>query len=214
MAKLLSFPKRASETQRRVQRREAKRFAMSLSVLSVAVVALILSENLNSRMHTTYILAGSPEHITKINRAIASAEPYDLVEDVLAEKKLAQKIGLLERNPGSIGQTPSALDQLRFGVLAGKYRITESSSHVRELEYVDSSDVTDRPVAIRDPQNFLVQNRDVFSVPFTSTKVILEQDQKESLRLLDSQGHPVGQADFNFDENGRLLSMKIQPLNL
>ena len=213
MSQILKFPREVSQTQRRLQKREARRFALSLSVLSVAVVALTLSENLNNRMRPTYIVAGSPEHISQINRAIASAQPFDIVEDIQAENRLATKISQLDRRPASLGQAPSALDQLRYGELAGKYRIAENSSHVREIEYVDSDDVSDRPILVKDRQAFLQANKAVMAVPFSSTKVQSVSEQKEVFELLDQSGRLVGQADFTFDDSGRLLSMKVQPNN-
>jgi hypothetical protein len=205
MAKLLKFPKPMS----RVQKREARRFALSLSILSVAVVALSLSETLNNRNRPTYILAGSSDRMSQINRAIASAQPYDLVEDVKWESDLAHKIANGGRRPASLGQEPSALDQLRFGPLAGKYRISEHASQVREIEYVDSDDVSDRPVFVNDRQAFLQENKKLLSIGFATARMESQEGQTEVYQLLDQKGQPVGKADFRFDESGRMLSMKV-----
>ena len=204
---VLKFPR---QKMTRVQKKEARRFALSLSILSVAVVALTLSENLSSKNRPTYISAGSSDRLSQINRAIASAQPYDLVEDVQWENELATKISSLSRRPSAIGQTPSALDQLRFGPLAGKYRIAESSARVREIEYVDSDDVSDKPVYVRDRQAFLQQNKSVLAVAFSSVKVEEKEGLKETYSLLDPSGRKVGQAGFVLDENGRMISMKVQ----
>jgi hypothetical protein len=203
MGQILSFPKK-----------EAKRFMLSLSLLSLAVAALVLGERLNDQVRPAYILAGSPEKLQQINRAIASAQPYDLVEDIQWENDLAKRLSHLERAPAAVGHSPSQLDELRFGPLAGKYRISEESARISQIDYVDSPDVSDRPVFLRNRESFLKDYRELMSVGFAKVEFNERHAQStyqiENYNLLDGNGKVMGSAAFQLDEIGRFLSLKVQ----
>ena len=212
MGKLILFPRRQSNKVTVLQKREARRLALSLSVLSVLVLAVTLNERLHEDGRPQYIVAGSK--IEQLNRAIASAHPADMVESIRAEHELVDKINQIERVPASIGINPSKNDQFRYGSLEGKYRINESASKISEVEYVDSVDITDRPVLVRDSQQFLMENRDLFMVPFAKAEIDKKSAKGEIFRLFDSQGLAVGRASFEFDSSGHLLSLKVQDSGL
>jgi hypothetical protein len=194
------------------QKKQVKKLALSFSILAIVVMALSLNEKINSANRPQYVLAGSPDRLDKLNRAIASAEPVDIVEDVRWEHDLVGKLDSVDhRQPASLGQRPSQIDDLRFGELAGKYRISEKSSHIQEIEYVDSTDVADRPIFVRDRGGFLQDHNSLFFVKFESLKrEPASTAQSEIYRLFDKTGNPVGQAAFLLDDGGHFISLKVQ----
>jgi hypothetical protein len=215
MGKLLSFPVEKSKKMTVLQKREAKKFALTLSIFSILVMAITLNEKMNLERRPQYIVGGA-DRIGQLNRAIASAQPLDFVEDVQGEHELIRKLNVLAgeefsaREPASLGVRPSRTDQLRYGQLAGKYRIAQDSERIKEIQYVDSSDVTDRPVTLPDAKNFLTENKDLFSVHFDKAEAELTESKTQVFRLFDSNGQSVGRAAFEFDEAGHLLSLKVQ----
>ncbi len=208
MGKLISFPSKTSNKVTALQRREARRLALALSLLSVAVMAITLNERLRSDQRPQYVLAG--EKLSQLNRAIASAQPFNLIEDVQTEHDWAKKMSDYERRPAAIGQRPSKEDQFRYGQLAGKYRIEGKSDHISEVEYVDSSDITDRPVMVRDSQGFLLENKELFAVHFEKAEVDSKSTRDETFKLFNNTGQVVGRAAFQYDSAGHLLSLKVQ----
>jgi hypothetical protein len=207
MSKVLPFPKDKSKKMTALQRYEAKRLFLSFSLFSVIAVVIGVGQKMNTG-RPIYIVAG--ERTPQMNRAIASTEQMETVENIKWGYTVVNKLNEEERNPAAIGSSPNPVDQLRFGELAGKYRVVESLNRVHEIEYVDSTDVTDRPVQIRDRDAFLRQNKSVFHVSFDSTMIESKSAQDEVYKLFNQKGGPVGKAAFHFDENGRFLSLKVQ----
>jgi hypothetical protein len=215
MGKLLSFPVEKSKKMTVLQKREAKKFALTLSIFSILVMAITLSEKMNLERRPQYAVAGA-DRIGQLNRAIASAHPLDFVEDVQGEHELIRKLNVLAgeqfsaREPASLGERPSRTDQLRYGQLAGKYRIAQDSERIKEIQYVDSSDVMDKPVTLPDAHSFLVENKDLFSIHFDKAESESSEAKTQVFRLFNNNGQSVGRAAFEFDENGHLLSLKVQ----
>lgn len=211
-AKVIMFPKEKSKKVKSLQKQEAKKLFLSLSIFSVAVMAIVIGERINMSQRPQYVLAGSPDRMDRLNRAIASAQPLDVVEDIQSEHSLVRNIDQFSRTPAAIGKQPSAADELRFGQLAGKYRIAEMQSKINEIEYVDSSDITDRPIMLKNSAEFLAKNKDAFAVNFEK----FEEDSSSAsaraqvYKLFDKSGKAVGKAAFEFDHSGRFLSLKVQ----
>jgi len=192
------------------QKREAKRLALIVAVMSVAVLSLTLNEKLHSDSRPQYVLAGSADKMNQLNRAIASAQPLNIIEDVQAEHDWVKKINEYDRRPSSIGERPSSADQFRYGQLAGKYRVSEKGNQVSEIEYIDSSDVSDRPIMVQSSHDFLIDNKEIFSVKFSKAEVDTKNPKDEVFRLFNESGQVVGRAAFQFDDSGHLISLKVQ----
>jgi len=197
---------------------DARTFLLLVSVFAVGILSISLGDRLYRQSLPTYILAGSPDRTQMIDRAIASAQPYDLVEDIQIENDFAKRLSNQERAPAAIGTHPSRLDELRFGPLAGKYRILEQNSKVTQLNYVESQDVTDRPIFLRDRESFLKSYHDLLLIQYQEAKMTDRRTQStstyETFDLLDKRGNVTGQVEFQMDEVGRLLSMKVQEATL
>lgn len=214
MAKMLKFPKEKSKRVTALQKAETKRLFASLSIISFILVAVFVSDFITRENRPVYVISDNNRNLQNLNRAIASAQPMNMFRDVEWEHQLAKKLGQMEeRKPASIGQGANLTDQLRYGELAGKYRLIEKSldqgGRVKEIEYVDSLEAGDRPIYLRDREGFLSEYRKAFAVPFEKTQLDQSNKKEESYRLLDTQGRVIGKASFQFDEEGHFVSLKV-----
>lgn len=215
--------------QKRYQYLEAKNAAAAFSILSLFVAVLVINNSFSDKIRPIYVVTGDPQdssQLSKLNRAIASAEPMNPFRDVEWERKLADKLKADERTPASVGKTASALDELRFGLLAGKYRFVDVSastrepqqtkdhqiiteSLIKEIHYADSVEANDRPVFV-EPEEILNKYGSLFAVSFSSfDRSNPQQNTVREYRLLDGQKKQVGVAAFTMDEEGRFLSLKL-----
>lgn len=219
MKNVISFPEeRMKQTQRR-QKTSSRQAVVSLSMVSLILGALLLNDSLIRASSPQYIVADnmSSSDIQNLNRAIASARPMNMLRDLEWERKMARRLGqdpIESRTPASVGKTANALEQLRFGPLAGKYQVLsladQSPASIREIAYVDSSEVNDRPVYL-DPDSFLKQYGSLLSVEFDLfDRANPAQSQIREYRLLNSSKAVVGTAAFVMDDEGRFLSLKIR----
>jgi hypothetical protein len=219
MKNVISFPENKMKQAIRNQKLGARQAVLSLSLVSILMGALLMNDSLTRTQVRPYLISDntSSSDIQSLNRAIASAQPMNPFRDLEWEKKLAQRLGgnsLEERTPASLGKRVSSLDQLRFGSLAGKYNVIDQTpakeTKVQEINYVDSSEVTDRPVYL-DPDQFLKQYGKLLSISFANyDRANPNQNQVREYRLLNSDKKVVGTAAFVMDDEGRFLSLKVR----
>lgn len=200
------------------QKAEAKTAMVSLSIVSLMLGALLLNETFSKSIRPVYIISDN-HNIESLNRAIASAQPLNPFRDVEWERTLAKKLGtdtsLENRNPASVGRAVSSADQLRFGPLAGKYHLvdqansTTTASRIKEIDYIDSLEATDRPVFI-DAAHFLKEYGNVLAVNFEQFEPANSTGRVQDFRLLDNKRNVVGAATFTVDDEGRFLSLKVR----
>ncbi len=211
---------------------EAKNAAAAFSILSLFVAVLVINNSFSDKIRPIYVVSGDggqdASQLAKLNRAIASAEPMNPFRDVEWERKLADKLKADERTPASVGKAASVIDDLRFGLLAGKYRFVDISvsqrepqeikahtasnsteSLIKEIHYADSVEANDRPVFV-EPEEILNKYGSVFAIAFSSfDRSNPQQNTVREYRLLDGQKKQVGLAAFTMDEEGRFLSLKL-----
>lgn len=207
---------------------QAKKALASFSVVTLILGALILNETLSKSIRPVYIISDNGSQIETLNRAIANAQPMNPFRDLEWEKALAKKLSqnpessnnsLEGRAPANVGRGVSAFDQLLFGPLAGKYHLQnqaesspsgDSSVKIKDIEYVQSSEATDRPV-ILNLDHFLRDYGNLLSVKFDAfDKANPNQTNVREYRLLNDKKKVVGMAAFVVDEDGRLLSLKVR----
>jgi len=209
MGKILSFPKEKTKRISALQKIEAKRFFYALSAFSVIAMAVVIAEKLNSLNRPQYILAANYDQ-NKMNRAIASQENIEVVENIRWGHDLVGKINDSSRIPAAIGSQPDQLDQLRYGELAGKYRLVGTRDQkIMEIEYVESDHSSEVPVHVRNRSGFLIEHKSLLAVSFDQVEVESKTAQSEVYRLLNQEGQSVGKASYHFDEGGRMLSIKV-----
>lgn len=189
---------------RRVQMKldlNEKKAALTASILSVIALATFFNQKIVSQFDTS-----------KTTRTIASlnekAEFEFQWQKELAEK-LAQKSS---RSIASYGEKPSKLDEIRFGVLEGKYAFNFENDRVTEIKFQETP-YADRPKYIKDMSAFLLENKDVLIPEAALVKTLetknLGEIQEQTLELYDENNNVVGQVSFVSDKSGRLRSLKF-----
>lgn len=201
------------------QKKAAYHAVLSLSLVSLMLGALMINDSINRAQNPRYLVSDNTNSsdLQNLNRAIASAHPMNPFRDLEWEKKMADRLSkdqLEDRTPASIGRAVSSIEQLRFGPLAGKYRLLDKSiaqvTKLQEISYVESSEVNDRPVFL-DPQQFLKDYGSLLAVDFSMfDRANPSQHQIREYRLLNSSKQVVGTAAFIMDEEGRFISLKVR----
>lgn len=218
MKKIIPFPEKRMRREKRLQRAEARTAVISLSVASLLLGAVFLNDQLAKQGKSSYLISDNGQRIDNLNRAIASAQPMNPFRDLEWEKELAERLAkenpsVIGREPASVGRPVSSIDQLRFGTLAGKYRVEDQSiqseTKIKQIDYVQSDDVRDRAVYV-EPEIFLKDFGGLMAVNFAYFDAANPGQQNvREYRLMDSDKKVVGRAAFVMDEEGRFLSLKI-----
>ncbi|MCE3009351.1 MAG: hypothetical protein ACK5P6_12145 [Pseudobdellovibrionaceae bacterium] len=197
---------------------EAQKVFLGIALIALVVSAVMTQEQKLNESRPFYMVSDSPDRLKDLNRAIASAQPMNLIEDVEWEHRLAQKLGkensLEARNPASQSRGLSSADQLRYGTLAGKYSIVHKldeqtkDQKIFQIEYVTSSELNDRPVFL-EPSEFLSDFKAHFAISFASFKLESEKAGQLVFQLQDQNQKSVGQAIFDTNDEGRFLKMRL-----
>ena len=221
MSQILQFPKDKSKRVRTQKKADGQRWFLTLSLFSFILVAVFSNEQVMKTQRPVYLISdNSPRSLEQVNRAIASAQPLNMFRDVEWEHQMAKRLGekdIANRVPASTSQKISLMDHLRYGVLAGKYRLISAGSELnpdtmklREIEYIDSLEVADRPVQIDDHQKFLKQYGDLMPEGFSKSTLAKNERGEETWNLLSDKGEVVGTALMRFDDSGHFLGLKVQ----
>lgn len=219
MKKIIPFPEKKMKRQKRLQRAETRAAVVSLSVASLLLGAVLLNDQLARSGRSSYLISDNTHQpIQDLNRAIASATPMNPFRDLEWEKKLAERLAskgdsVVGREPASIGRAVSTVDQLRFGTLAGKYRVADESIQdqvkIKQIDYIQSEDANDRAIYLN-PDVFLKDYGALLAVPFAFyDSANPAQTNVREYRLLNGQKKVVGRAAFVLDEEGRFISLKV-----
>lgn len=200
---LLSNKASLSTTSRRLSNVVASGLTATV-LFGVTLVNYNLSQNeSNASTPSRGIASIAPDHITDISQWDSSLL-----------KKMAEKA---ERKMASFATKATALEQLRFGVLEGKYAIRLNEGKVTEINYQEMAQGSgDRPKYIESKDEFLNEFKDVVKPEFTAANLVSEKIENgnivEVYRLVGSKSSPVAEAHFVSDQYGRLMSLKIQEL--
>ena len=166
------------------------------------MLILALSLGLNSAIFNQT----EAEQGVQNSRAIASIDP---VFKVSWEKKALEVLeNTDEREIASMGKEPSAIDQLAFGALAGKYAIRMEAGRLSEI-HISSSD---QPKYLGDREKFILKHLSLFGYNTAhverSYKNAQLDGQIEEYSITSHQDQ--SQVEFRLDKEGRLISMKVQ----
>lgn len=189
---------------RRVQMKlelNEKKAALTASILSVVALASFFNQKIVSHFDSS-----------KTSRNIASLNEqaeYEFQWQKELSEKLADKSN---RKVASFGEQPSKLDQIRFGMLEGKYAINFDNERISEIKFQETTSA-DRPKYIPNVENFLIENKDVLIPDVSLVKTIetktVGEDSEQTLELYDSSNKALGQVTYVSDKSGRLRSMKF-----
>ncbi|PWU18484.1 MAG: hypothetical protein C5B49_07110 [Bdellovibrio sp.] len=226
MRKILPFPKERSQRARALIKSEAQRLFLSMSLLSLILVAVYSTDHMMKSQRPVYLIAtqesgslSGPGSEEKLNRTVANFQPTEVFRDLDWERRLAERLGQndSERAPASISQRVTLMDELKYGPLAGKYLIRASANDakevkmdVAEIKYVESDEVSDQPIRISDAKAFLMKYRSLMKVPFANVELSYKSDGQEVWQLLDSHQAPMGRAKLTFDDQGRFVRMSLE----
>lgn len=189
---------------RRVQMKldlNEKKAALTASILSVVALASFFNQKIVSHFDSS-----------KTSRNIASLNEQAEFE-FQWQKELAQKLSdKSNRKIASFGGDPSKLDQIRFGMLEGKYAFSFDNEKISEIKFQETAS-EDRPKYIQNVENFLIENNDVLipdvaEVKTINTKIVGE-DSEQTLELYDSSHKALAQVTYVSDKSGRLRSLKF-----
>lgn len=189
---------------RRVQmRRELnhKKGAAIASVLSIIALVTVLNQNLISKSQTD-----------TLSRNIASAESElklkawkaDILKD-LSDKK--------NRNIASYGEAPTPIEELRMGVLEGKYSFEVKDSVIEEIRFIETPD-GDRPKSFRSYSDLIQEHKKAFG-PEVNSVVELGEESTENQKVYTFEAYdefqkPTGKILVVADPANRLLEVKYQ----
>jgi hypothetical protein len=221
---VIQFPARKSGRVIESNRKESHQALMALSLVSLVLVAVFTNEQVLKAQRPVYIISDNSrtENLKDLNRAIASAHPLNPIRDIEWEHQLAKQLEAddevegesvtLSRAPASFGRPASSLDQVRFGKLGGKYRISFKSidgiEKVEAIDYVDSMDSSDRPERFSRAQ-FLNEYKDSFAVQFDSLEYQGRTGSTEVYSLRDRAQQEVGKAVVKVDEEDHFLALEF-----
>lgn len=221
MRKVLQFPKARSKRALALQKLEAQRFFLGMSLFSLTLMAVFANEQLVKADRPVYVVTNefNPQSASQFERAIASVQPVHVFRDLEWEHQLAKKLGssTLGRSPASIASRVTLMDDLRYGPLAGKYSIRSiasegADSKVNEIEYVQSDEVTDKPIRLQDTRVFLMKYKALMKVEYSNAELAYQTDKEEIWQLFDSRQNVIGRAHVSLDGQGQLLGLKVENL--
>lgn len=199
--KILEFPKSQSLRKRLLDRGQDQKAVLGLSIVSVLVMTVFLNEWIVKSQGKVNVLTG--------NRQVASFEAQSSVEDVQWEHELAQKLAADHEDAKSLlGAKPTLKDELVFGFLEGKYKTVVSRSKIEGFEFT-SAQAGEQPLIIKEKEEFLKIFKSVFAIGFSKVQLDRKENGAVYYKLLSAANKPLGQALFQLDDQGRVLSLKV-----
>jgi hypothetical protein len=186
---------------------DRKRIYAFASLASILVLVTVANLTMWSRSDL--------KPVASSGRGIASVDPDQIKTQSLEEaRSIYRKMEQEGRSPASVGEKPSLVDQLRFGVLEGKYSLRMKDGKLLEVEFVDTEQSSDRPKYISQPETFLKEYEALLPVGFDKIEKTTEtrspSDVHQSFNL-NKNNQTQATAEFHHDEFGRMISMKIIP---
>ncbi|HEY8271049.1 MAG TPA: hypothetical protein VIG33_09180 [Pseudobdellovibrionaceae bacterium] len=200
--KVLEFPKSQSLRKRLLDRGQDQKTVLSVSIISVLVITVFLNEWIVKSQH-------SVNSLTESRRGIASFEDRDSVEGIKWEHELAQKLGQEKDTSKSFSAVkPTLRDELLFGFLEGKYKTHMVNTKIESFDF-SNAQAGDQPLIIKEKAEFLKIFKSAFTVRYAKVEFESRQGTEEIYKLLSSVNKNLGQARFQLDSQGRVLSLKI-----
>lgn len=200
--KVLEFPQAKSLRKRLIDRGQDQKAVLGLSIVSVLVMTVFLNEWIvKSQQSVNSIVEG--------NRGIASFEDRDSVESIQWEHEIAKKFAEEKESAKSLmAVKPTLKDELVFGFLEGKYKTHLVNAKIEGFDFTNNQ-AGDQPLVIKEKAEFLKIFKSVFTVGYAKVQLEGRESGKETYKLLSTSSKDLGRAEFQLDEQGRVLSLKI-----
>lgn len=131
------------------------------------------------------------------------------------DKRMARRLAnLLPNDDASIGRKPTAIDDLNFGILEGKYSMHFEGGKVDQIQFVrDETRAKEQPYLVADPKEFLKEYQNLFSISFefvkeNTARQLANQSANKTYSLFKGDKE-VGTAQFELDSEGRLIKLNL-----
>jgi len=200
--KILEFPKSQSVRKRLMDRTQDQKAVLGLSIISVLVMTVFLNEWIVKSQNKI-------DSVTGANRGIASFEEHSSVESIQWEHDLAQKLAEEKDAAKSLlAAKPTLKDELVFGFLEGKYKTHLANNKIQSFEFSEAQ-AGEQPLIIKEKGEFLKIFKSVFAIDYSKVQLDHKDGNQEFYKLIGSGNQNIGLAQFDLDEQGRVLSLKI-----
>jgi hypothetical protein len=153
-------------------------------------------------------------------RGLASAESISWVRDAQWEREIAEKLAsasVREVASTRIGRSATMEEKLRWGTLEEKYTINYTTEDQR-IQNIFLQDKASEPSYVLDRAKFLKEYGTLFNTDFKAAKLksVESTDEKtvEAYTIFDKQNKAQGEARFELDRHKRLLSLKVEPVQI
>lgn len=171
------------------------------SLLTLALLGALVTNGLILDSHKSTLAMNSAQDNS---RSIASVR---LNADLWESKAFEILENTESRELASVGQKPSALDQLVFADLEGRYQVRKIDNEIFEIRWNGDSEAQH----LSSTQDFMARNLHVISPLAKSYKAleVLDNSQRvvERYQIFDSQGKSLAKLEFLLDQKNKLLSM-------
>lgn len=202
--KVLEFPLAKTLRKRLLDRGQDQRAVLGLSLVSVLVMTVFLNEWIAKSQNSVNSFSA------EANRGIASFDDRDSLEGIKWEHELAEKLAEENESAKSLmAVKPTLKDELVFGFLEGKYKTRLVNAKIEGFDF-ETNQAGDEPLVIKERAEFLKIFKSVFTVGYAKVQFENRQGSHEVYRLLSKGDKSLGLADFELDEQGRVLSLKIK----
>lgn len=210
-AQVLNFPKSKTTRVLNYQKSESRQILGALSLVSLVLIAVFANDQIVKTQRPVYVVSDNTDASTlrDLNRAIASSRPMNPLRDLEWEHQLAKKLQTEDRTPASFGRHVSSMDQIRFGVLAGKYRVsTDAGEKLKEIDYISSLEADEHPQFL-DRESFLRKYKESMPLAYSTFEFSGLDGTTEVYKLKDVKDQVIGLAQFTLDDQGRFLTFKL-----
>lgn len=175
-----------------------------------------------------YVYSGSENSsdLSSNGRGIASVaslsdlERFSFKRDASWEKQLAEKLAAPQARAlasTNIGRNATAEERLRWGTLEEKYTITYKPED-HKINSILLQDPTSNPAYVLDRAKFLAEYGKLFDAAYGSSKLKSTETSGdktvESYTLFDQDKKARGEARFELDRHKRLISLKVEPVQI
>lgn len=189
--------------------------AMAATVLAIGLLTVAVNKHTFETAQTQNMdlasNAAGGRHIASVQSVSRNAQ---------WEMKLAESLAsaqVREVASTGIGRSATIEEKLRWGILEEKYTITYSANE-HEINSILLQDPVSNPAYILDRPKFLNEYGQLFENSFNTAKLksVEKSEDKtvESYTLFDKENKAKGEARFELDRHKRLISLKVEPIQI
>ncbi len=193
--------------------------AMAATVLAISLLTVAVNKHTfdSAPVGSTDMASVAGD---SMGRKIASVERMNFTRNPQWEKQLADSMSSVQvRDVASagVGRTVTVEEKLRWGTLEEKYTITYSAAE-HEINSILLQDPVAKPSYILDRPKFLTEYGHLFKGSFDTARLksVEKSEDKtvESYTLFDKENKARGEARFELDRHKRLISLKVEPVQI